>query len=54
MSNWFVIDFSIVLFANKIGNLIEQKNIEAIGKYVVLFFVIFAITYTIKYLTKKG
>ena len=54
MANWFVIDFVIVFFADKIGGFIEDNNIDAIRQYVILFALIFFVVYTVKYLTRKN
>jgi ABC-type multidrug transport system fused ATPase/permease subunit len=54
MSNWFLIDFIIVFFADKIGTFVEQQNIDAIKLYMTLFFIVFLISYIIKYLTRRN
>ena len=52
VSNWFVIDFFIVFFGDKIGNSIDNGDIERIKWYVIRFFIVFIVTYIVKYLTR--
>ncbi|MBP6256189.1 hypothetical protein KA405_00250 [Patescibacteria group bacterium] len=52
VSNWFVIDFFIVFFGDKIGNSINNGDIERIKWYVIRFFIVFIVTYIVKYLTR--
>ena len=52
VSNWFVIDFFIVFFGDKIGRSIDQGDIERIKTYLLRFFVIFLISYIFKYFTR--
>lgn len=54
MSNWFIIDFFIVFFADKIWWFVEENNIDAIRRYMIWFAIIFFVVYIVKYLTRKN